>query len=206
LDFKSTGNFTLQTSPCSFLILRLSPWEVLIPFLLPLPYLFPGVPFLLSPPGSASFPCLFFSSPHATKSSEQHSTQGAAQARRMARAGVAATGGAAAAGRRGGCGRRGSRARGRGAVAAHAERGRPRRAAGGTVRAAGGAELGRAREPAARVAVWRAAGARRRGPGGPSGAQALERAGSRRAGAEHGFKRRRRAARGAWGPSSGRRP
>jgi hypothetical protein len=28
------GNFALQTSPCSFLKLRISPWDVLIPFLL----------------------------------------------------------------------------------------------------------------------------------------------------------------------------
>jgi hypothetical protein len=28
------GNFSLQTSPCNFLKLRISPWEVLIPFLL----------------------------------------------------------------------------------------------------------------------------------------------------------------------------
>jgi hypothetical protein len=32
LGFKSTGNFVLQTDPCSFLYLRISPWEVSFPF------------------------------------------------------------------------------------------------------------------------------------------------------------------------------
>jgi hypothetical protein len=34
LSFKSTGNFVLQTSPCSFLKLRKDPWEICFPFLL----------------------------------------------------------------------------------------------------------------------------------------------------------------------------
>jgi hypothetical protein len=55
------GNFALQTSPCSFLKLRISPWEISFPLLLC--SLIPGA-FILFPtgPGSIPIPAFFFPS------------------------------------------------------------------------------------------------------------------------------------------------
>jgi hypothetical protein len=47
-------NFTLLRYPCNFLDLRISPWEVLFPFLLSLPFLFSPLAAALS--GSLSLP------------------------------------------------------------------------------------------------------------------------------------------------------